>query len=102
MSPTRIAAGVLTNNPRVRPNTDGLPGLGEAKQIVGALLTWGLVGCVAALAISAAVWAISAQGGNIHGTSKGKTGVLVSAVAAILIGGANAIITFFSNVGDRI
>jgi hypothetical protein len=97
-----VAGHVLAANPGISPNSSGLPGLGEVRRIVGALLTWGLVACVAGLVISAMVWAISSNAGNYHGTSKGKTGVLVSAAAAILIGGANAIIGFFAAAGGRI
>ena len=97
-----VAGLVLAANPGISPNSSGLPGLGEVRRIVGALLTWGLVACVAGLVISAMVWAISSNAGNYHGTSKGKTGVLVSAAAAILIGGANAIIGFFAAAGGRI
>jgi hypothetical protein len=97
-----LASRVLAANPGISPNSSGLPGLGEVRKIVGALLTWGLVACVAGLVISAMVWAVASNAGNYHGTTKGKSGVLVSAVAAILIGGANAIITFFAAAGERI
>ena len=97
-----VAGQLLAANPGISPNGSGLPGLGEVRRIVGALLTWGLVACVAGLVISAMVWAVSSNAGNYHGTSKGKTGVLVSAVAALLIGGANAIIAFFAAAGQRI
>ena len=99
---TTFAVRVLAAGPGISPNTNGLPGLGEVRRIVGALLTGGLVACVAGLVISAMVWAVSSNAGNYHGTSKGKTGVLVSAAAAILIGGANAIIGFFAAAGGRI
>lgn len=97
-----VASQLLAASPDISPNGNGLPGLDEVRRIVGALLTWGLVACVAGFVISAMVWAVSSNAGNLHGTSKGKTGVLVSAVAAILIGGANAIIEFFAAAGGRI
>ena len=97
-----LAARITAANPGISPNGNGLPGLGEVRKVVGALLTWGLVACVAGLVISAMVWAVSSNAGNYHGTSKGKTGVLVSAAAAILIGGANAIIGFFAAAGQNI
>jgi len=43
------------------PNPDGLPGLTQLREIVGALLTWGLVACVAGLVISAIVWAVGSD-----------------------------------------
>lgn len=93
---------VLAANPGVTPNQSGLPGLGVLKQIVGALLTWGLVACVAGLVVSVIIWALGHHGGNYAHASNGKTGVLVSAGGALLIGGANAIIAFFSGLGSSI
>ena len=76
--------------------------MGVLRSLVGALLTWGLLACVAGLVISVIVWALGHQSGNYSHTSSGKTGVLVASGGAILIGGANAIVTFFSNLGSSI
>lgn len=89
-------------DPGVTPNSNGLPGLDLAKQIVGALLTFGLIAAVAGVVISAMVWALSSHNGNSHYASRGKSGVLIAAGAAILIGGADAIVTFFQNAGSSI
>ena len=93
---------LLAGDPGVRPNGSGLPGLPVVRQIVGALLTWGLLACVAGLVISVMVWALAHHSGNYHQAGNGKTGVLVSAGGAVLIGGANAIIGFFSTLGSSI
>lgn len=93
---------MASSNPGIVPNPTGLPGLTQVKDIVGALLTWGLVACVAGIVISAIVWAVGSNGGNPHYAGKGKTGVLVAAAAAIIVGGANAIITFFAATGAQI
>lgn len=92
----------LAANPGINPNQNGLPGLEVLKQIVGALLTWGLVACVAGLVVSVILWALGHHGGNYAHASNGKTGVLVSAGGALLIGGANAIVAFFSGLGSHI
>ena len=93
---------LIAVDPGVSPNSGGLPGLPVVKQIVGALLTWGLVACVAGLVVSVILWALGHHGGNYSHTSTGKTGVLVSAGGALLIGGANAIVAFFSGLGAGI
>lgn len=98
---TARASEVLAD-PGVRPNHSGLPGMGLAREIVGALLTFGLIASVAGLAISAMVWALSAHNGNSHYATKGRMGVLVAAAAALLIGGADSIVTFFQNAGTHI
>jgi hypothetical protein len=85
-------------DPGVTPNSDGLPGLPALKKIVGALLTFGLVICVAGFVISAATWALASKSGNVMYASRGKEGCLIAAGAAILIGSANAIIRFASGI----
>jgi hypothetical protein len=93
---------VLAGDPGIKPNTNGLPGLNVLQQMVGALLTWGLLACLAGLVISVMMWALAHHQGNYSQVSSGKTGVLVSAGGALLIGGANAIIGFFSTLGGGI
>lgn len=93
---------LFVEDPGITANQDGLPGLAVLRQIVGALLTWGLVACVAGLVISVIVWAVGRQQGNYGAASGGKTGVLVAAGGALLIGGANAIVAFFSGLGGSI
>lgn len=93
--------GVLAD-PGVKPNGNGLPGLDAARKIVGALLTYGLIAAVAGVALSALVWVLSSHNGNSHYASRGKSGVLVSAGAAILLGGADTLVTFFQNIGHTI
>jgi len=82
---------------QVDPNSNGLPGVQTAIKIVGALLTFGLIAAVAGVAIGAIVWAVGSHSSNPHYASRGKTGVLVSAVAALLVGSAVTIVNFFSN-----
>ena len=103
----RLTHGLVVGNlrfedPGISPNQNGLPGLAVVRQIVGALLTWGLVACVAGLVISVIIWAVARQQGNYGAASGGKTGVLVAAGGALLIGGANAIVAFFSGLGGQI
>ena len=86
----------------ISPNTNGLPGLGSAEQIVGALLMFGLVAAVAGIALSGITWAIGSHSANPHIAGRGKTGVLVSLGAAMLIGAANTLVTFFNDAGAAV
>lgn len=86
----------------IHPNTHGLPGIAALESIVGALLTFGLIAAVAGVAISASAWAIGAHSSNPHVAGKGKSGVLVAGGAALLIGAANTIVTFFNSAGASI
>jgi len=92
----------ITADISVSPNTTGLPGIGEIENIVGALLTIGLVASLAGLALSAIVWAIGNHSVNPMLASRGKTGVLVSFFAAALCGGAVTLINFFFGAGAKL
>ncbi|MEV0283491.1 DUF6112 family protein [Kribbella sp. NPDC050820] len=89
---------IVLQDPGISPNSHGLPGLPALRQLVGALLTFSLVICVAAFVISAVAWAMGSFNSNAHYAGKGKTGCLVAAGAAILIGSANGLIRFFSSI----
>lgn len=86
----------------VTPNTSGLPGITELQDIVGALLTIGLIAALAGLAISAIVWAIGNHSANPVLAGRGKAGVLVSFVSAALVGGAVVLINFFAGAGAQL
>ena len=86
----------------INPNSDGLPGLASFTHIVGALLTLGLIASVAGIAISAIAWAVGSHSANPHVAGRGKTGVLVSAAAAMVVGAANTIVTFAANAGGAL
>jgi hypothetical protein len=86
----------------VSPNTSGLPGIAAAEKIVGALLTFGLIAALAGLVIAAIVWALGSHSANPHLATRGKTGVLVSLAAAMLVGGSHVLITFFSGAGAQL
>lgn len=92
----------LLNGPAISPNDTGLPGISLARQIVGALLTFGLIAAVAGVAISATVWALGANSANPHLAGRGKHGVMAAAACAILVGGADVVITFFQSAGASI
>jgi len=92
----------MTADVNIPPNTTGLPGLSALESIVGALLTLGLIAAVAGVAISAIAWAIGSHSANPHISGRGKTGVLVSVAAAMLIGAANTLVTFFNHAGASV
>lgn len=99
---THIALSSWLAAPTIPPNQTGLPGISEAEKIVGALLTFGLIAAVAGVAISAMGWAMGSHSANPHLASRGRTGVIVAAAAALLIGGADLIVKFFEAAGSHI
>ncbi|MGH8960965.1 MAG: DUF6112 family protein [Jatrophihabitantaceae bacterium] len=96
-----IMARILAAGPSVDvgPNKDGLPGVSEATKIVGALLTFGLIAAVAGIVLAATTWAIGSNSSNPHLAGRGKTGVIVSCLAALVVGGADILVNFFAGAG---
>ena len=86
----------------IDPNSNGLPGIGQLKKIVGASMTVGLILAVLALIISAIVWALGANSSNPHLAGRGKLGVLVALGAAIVCGASVTLVNFFWNVGQQV
>ena len=86
----------------VFPDFDGLGGIGDLKQVIGALLTVVLIVAVLMLIVSAIVWAIAAANGNHAIASKGRTGVLVALGAAVLAGGGVAWMNWLIALGDQL
>jgi hypothetical protein len=99
---TILALSSWLADPGITPNDNGLPGVSEARKIVGALLTFGLIAAVAGVAISAIGWALGSHSANPHLAGRGRTGVVVAAIAALLIGGADLIVKFFQAAGSTI
>jgi hypothetical protein len=86
----------------VSPDPGDLPGGQVIQQLINGLAGWALFGSLAALLISAIVWALGSNSGNYHAAGRGKTGVLVSAVTALLVGAAPALINFFNQLGHQV
>jgi hypothetical protein len=94
-----LLTGLVLADPNIDRNDTGLPGVKEAERIVGALLTYGVIAAIAGLAMSAIVWAIGGHSVNPQMAHRGKTGVIVSLAAAVLIGGADTLVQFFTRAG---
>jgi Family of unknown function (DUF6112) len=86
----------------VRPDPSKLPGGNVIQQLVDGLSGWALSGSLAALLISAIVWALGSNSGNYHAAGRGKTGVLIAGITALLVGAAPALINFFNQLGRQV
>lgn len=93
------SSAIVGGSVNISPNVSGLPGISELQKIVGALLTVGVIAALAGLVIAAIVWAVGNHSANPTLAGRGKTGVLVACVAALLVGGADTLINFFASAG---
>lgn len=92
----------ILSNINISPNTNGLPGIAQLREIVGAMMTIGLILAVLALIVAAIVWALGANSSNPHLAGRGKFGVLVALGAAIVTGASVTLVEFFWNVGQKV
>jgi hypothetical protein len=97
-----VLAAKFPANISITPNENGLPGISQLKTIVGAVMSVGLICSVLALIVSAIVWGTGSNSSNPHLASRGKTGVLIACVAAVICGASVALINFFWHVGQTI
>lgn len=86
----------------VFPDFDGLEGIGDLREVIGALLTFVLIIAVLMLIVCAIVWAIASSSGNYQAATKARTGLFVSLGAAALAGAGVAWVNFLLNVGTRL
>ncbi|MFD4323582.1 DUF6112 family protein [Nocardioides sp. NPDC058538] len=103
MSPhTPNAAAQFVAGVSINPNTNGLPGIAQLREVVGAMMTVGLILSVLALIIAAILWALGSNSSNPHLAGRGKTGVLIALGAAIVTGASVTLVNFFWNVGQQV
>lgn len=92
---------ILAATVNVTPNTS-LPGTHALTSLVGGLLTIAMVVAVLGVILSAISMAVGHHSGNSRLGERGRTGLLVSFIAAIVLGGADALVNFALGVGGRI
>ncbi|MFJ6574035.1 DUF6112 family protein [Streptomyces sp. NPDC091292] len=102
MSPFADRIVQLAYDPGIAPKSGGLPGLSVLKSVVASINLFCLIAVVGALAISLAVWAWGHHTGGHQAEATGKKGATVAAGAALGLGAANAIVTFFSALGSQV
>lgn len=94
-----LALPALALGVEATPDPSGLPGQEKLQKLLNGLYSWSLLIALAALVIAALVWAMGAHQSHYAAAASGKRGVLVAALAALLIGMAPAIVNFFYALG---
>ena len=83
----------------LNPDPAQLPGGGTLQQLTNGLGGWALVAALVGLLIGAAAWALGSHSQNYHQSFVGRRTVLVSGLAALLIGAAPTLVNFFFHTG---
>jgi hypothetical protein len=84
------------------PTPTALPGGAALQTLVNGIGGWALIIALAGLVIGAAMWALGAHSQNYQQSFVGKRAVLVSGLAALIIGAAPVIVDFFFHTGLQI
>jgi len=89
--------------PTLPPSTGGsLPGTPQLQQLIDGFSIWALMAALAGMLIGAAIWALGHHSSNYQQAANGRKGVLVSGAAAMIIGAAPTLISFFTNLGNQV
>jgi MFS family permease len=96
------SAGGPTPSVTMNPDPQSLPGWNVLDSLTNGLAGWALIAAMAGVVIGAVVWALGHYSQNYQLAYNGRRGVLVSALAAILIGGAPEIINHLVQQGGGI
>jgi MFS family permease len=87
---------------QLTPNTNDLPGGQLLQQLMDGLGGWALALALVGLVVGAAAWALGSHGQNYQQTYVGRRAVLISGLAALLIGAGPAIVNFFFHAGQGV
>ncbi|MBV9661238.1 MAG: hypothetical protein JO337_08790 [Acidimicrobiales bacterium] len=86
----------------LNPDANQLPGANVLQQLTNGIGGWALIAAVVGIVLGAIMWAFGHYSQNYQQAYNGRRGVLVSGLAAILIGGAPYIITSLLHLGNQI
>lgn len=98
---SRVAAGP-SGGPLVHltPDPTNLPGSNVLQHLADGLGSWALIAAMVGVLVGAVLWAFGHYSQNYQQAYNGRRGVMVSGVAAILIGAAPEVINFFLHQGQ--
>ncbi len=86
----------------LNPDPSKLPGGSTLQSLTNGIGGWALILSLVGLVIGAAAWALGAHSQNYHQSFIGRRAVLVCGLAALLIGAAPEIISFFYRTGTGV
>jgi len=98
----RMVTTLLADVPTMSPDSSQLPGGALLANLMDGLQFWALALALVGLVIGAAAWALGVHAQNFQQSMVGRRAVLVSGLAALLIGAAPPIVNFFFNAGHNL
>jgi MFS family permease len=98
LTPIMVAGSSLQLN----PDPTQLPGAPVLQKLANGVGGWALIAAMLGVVVGAVMWAFGHYSQNYQQAYNGRRGVMVSALAAVLIGGAPHIVSFFLGQGSGI
>ena len=83
-------------------DTSALPGASTLGHLANGIGTFALIAAMIGVILGAVIWAFGHYSQNYQQALNGRRGVLVSGLAAVLIGAAPVLINFFLGVGEKV
>ena len=97
---TTLLAAANSTGYDLNPAEGGnLPGEGTLSNLASGVGHWALLAAILGVVIGGVMWAFGHFSHNYQQSYNGRKGVIVSAVAALLIGASQEIIAFFFSQG---
>ncbi len=87
---------------QVSPDTGDLPGGRVLQNLMNGIDGWALALSLVGLVVGAAAWALGSHGQNYQQSYVGRRAVLISGLAALLIGAGPGIVNFFFHTGQGV
>lgn len=97
-----LARGARLVDVTMSPDTGALPGGHVLQGLVNGIGGWALALALVGLVVGAAAWALGSHGQNYQQAYVGRRAVLVSGLAALLIGAGPALVNFFFHAGQGV
>lgn len=83
----------------LHPAARDLPGSPALQQFADGIAGWALIAAMVGVVVGAVMWAFGHYSQNYQQAYNGRRGVMVSGLAAVLIGGAPYIVNFLIKTG---
>jgi hypothetical protein len=94
-----VFSGGIVN---LTPDPGGIPGASMIQSIADGIGWWALLLSLLGLVIGAATWALGSHSNNYQYATTGRRAVIVSGLAALIIGAAPALVNFFFSAGQKV
>jgi MFS family permease len=85
---------------QMAPDAKDLPGSNVIQHLANGLDSWALIAAMVGVVIGAVIWAFGHYSQNYQQAYNGRKGVIVSGLAAVLMGAAPPVINFLFSQGQ--